>query len=276
MTPTPITREAVEASIAELRRGLWVWADDADKVADMLIALLARAEKGEEMAQFYKNAFRKIEADFAAVCVERDEARKQTKVALKMFRERPTAPHPIGQINNLERFLREDADAEVRELTTERDRLAGELAAIGSDLGIDEASTGPRDAVRNAVRMIAEAERERDRLAEELAEARKWAKVAIFSDSEYVKAVDQRADEIAAENATLTADLAAARETIEGIRGALQCMIELYQHANYGAFENGVTDPTGSIDEGNVIASRIYHKARAALAKANKTEGRDD
>ena len=158
---TDITREAVEARAALLRSDYA--ADGAAFDADMLIALLNerdqlnrelacqdalikdhlatimakdnqidaetfRAEKGEEMAQFYKDAFRKMEADFGVVCAERDEARKQTKVALKMLRERPTAPHPIDQMNNLERFLREDVDAEVRQLTADRDQLAEQLA----------------------------------------------------------------------------------------------------------------------------------------------------
>lgn len=49
---------------------------------------------------------------------------------------------------------------------------------------------------------------------------------------------------------------------------ALQDMLELCQHANGGAFSNGVTDATGSIDEGEVIAGKIEGRARAALAKA--------
>ena len=74
MTDTPITREAVEARAALLRSDYA--ADGAAFDADMLLALLARAEKGEEMAQFYKDAFRKMEADFRVVCVERDEAER--------------------------------------------------------------------------------------------------------------------------------------------------------------------------------------------------------
>lgn len=36
----------------------------------------------------------------------------------------------------------------------------------------------------------------------------------------------------------------------------------------HGDFRNGVTDPTGAIDEGNVTASRYFAAARAALSKA--------
>jgi hypothetical protein len=49
---------------------------------------------------------------------------------------------------------------------------------------------------------------------------------------------------------------------------ALDWMVELCHHANPGAFSNGVTDQTGSIDEGDVIASRIIGEARAALNAA--------
>lgn len=35
----------------------------------------------------------------------------------------------------------------------------------------------------------------------------------------------------------------------------------------HGDFRNGVTDPTGSIDEGNAIASQYLDALRAAIAK---------
>ena len=72
-------------------------------------------------------------------------------------------------------------------------------------------------------------------------------------------------DEYAAENERLRATISRQAEALAKAREALQCMIELHQHANDGAFENGVTDPTGSIDEGNVLASRIYNDACAAV-----------
>ena len=50
--------------------------------------------------------------------------------------------------------------------------------------------------------------------------------------------------------------------------GALKRMLELCLHANRGAFENGVTDSTGTIDEGDVIAARIMDEASKAIAKA--------
>ena len=67
--------------------------------------------------------------------------------------------------------------------------------------------------------------------------------------------------QLAERDATITRQ----SEALAKAKEALQCMIELHQHANDGAFENGVTDPTGSIDEGNVRASRIYDYARAAV-----------
>lgn len=39
----------------------------------------------------------------------------------------------------------------------------------------------------------------------------------------------------------------------------------------HGDFRNGVTDPTGSIDEGNVLASQYFEVLRAAITKAKAT-----
>ena len=52
----------------------------------------------------------------------------------------------------------------------------------------------------------------------------------------------------------------------------LKAMLELVDHANEGAFKNGVTDSTNSIDEGEVIASNYCERARAAVAKAELKE----
>ena len=40
-----------------------------------------------------------------------------------------------------------------------------------------------------------------------------------------------------------------------------------------GSYHNGVTDPTGSIDEGEVRAGQIYGALRAALAALQSKEG---
>lgn len=47
---------------------------------------------------------------------------------------------------------------------------------------------------------------------------------------------------------------------------ASEAVLEMCVH--HGDFRNGVTDPTGSIDEGNVIASRYLEALRLAIAKA--------
>ena len=62
--------------------------------------------------------------------------------------------------------------------------------------------------------------------------------------------------------------IAAAPDLLE----ALELMVELCHHANPGAFSNGVTDSTGLIDEGDVIASRIIGQARAALSRAAQSQ----
>lgn len=48
------------------------------------------------------------------------------------------------------------------------------------------------------------------------------------------------------------------------LRDALEMAMQLIDS---GGFKNGVTDSTGSIDEGEVRASRIYHDLRAALSE---------
>jgi hypothetical protein len=59
------------------------------------------------------------------------------------------------------------------------------------------------------------------------------------------------------------AELTAARD---GLRAALEGLYDLCLHANAGAWENGVTDPTGTLDEGMVHASGIMDVAFAALS----------
>lgn len=58
--------------------------------------------------------------------------------------------------------------------------------------------------------------------------------------------------------------IAAAPDLLE----ALKEMTELCLHTNAKAFHNGVTDATGSIDEGDHRASCIIDAALAAIAKA--------
>ena len=62
--------------------------------------------------------------------------------------------------------------------------------------------------------------------------------------------------------------IAAAPDLLE----ALQWALELYRRVNDGAFKNGVTDQTGSLNEGDVIAAKIIERARAAIAKATTLE----
>ena len=81
-----------------------------------------------------------------------------------------------------------------------REAVEARVALLLSDYAADGAAVDAG--------MLLELVNDRDRLAEKLAEARKWARDAIFFDSEYVKAVDQRANEIAAVNAILRRRLA--------------------------------------------------------------------
>jgi len=58
--------------------------------------------------------------------------------------------------------------------------------------------------------------------------------------------------------------IAAAPDLLE----ALKWLHELCIHANPGAFDNGNLDATGSIDEGDVLASKLIGGAQSAIAKA--------
>jgi hypothetical protein len=49
---------------------------------------------------------------------------------------------------------------------------------------------------------------------------------------------------------------------------ALKWLHELCIHANPGAFDNGNLDATGSIDEGDVLASKLIGGAQSAIARA--------
>jgi hypothetical protein len=58
---------------------------------------------------------------------------------------------------------------------------------------------------------------------------------------------------------------APAPDIVERLRAALEGMVDLCMNANRKAFHNGVTDSTGTMDEGDVMAGRIIDEARAAL-----------
>ena len=57
---------------------------------------------------------------------------------------------------------------------------------------------------------------------------------------------------------------------IERLREALAGLFDLCLNANAGAWRNGVTDATGTIDEGEVHASDYLDRARAALAQGGE------
>ena len=53
-------------------------------------------------------------------------------------------------------------------------------------------------------------------------------------------------------------------------------LLQLCWHANDGAFENGVTDPSGWIDQGDYYAVGIMDDARFALRRFGPEEGETD
>lgn len=54
-------------------------------------------------------------------------------------------------------------------------------------------------------------------------------------------------------------------EMVKELKAALGGITAMCEQ--HGDFRNGVTDPTGTIDEGDVVAGRVIGSARAALAK---------
>jgi hypothetical protein len=68
------------------------------------------------------------------------------------------------------------------------------------------------------------------------------------------------------------AELSRTRAEIERLRGLLRSAFELIAHARPGAFENGVKDSSDTIDEGEVIAGRIYEDIRKELDSHAKEE----
>ncbi|MFN7185965.1 MAG: hypothetical protein ACK5X3_12375 [Pseudomonadota bacterium] len=85
----------------------------------------------------------------------------------------------------------------------------------------------------------------------------------IMADVDVVALVRSK-DFDAATNAANARLIAAAPDLL----AALEHMYYLYLSAAPNAFANGVTDSTGTIDEGEVLASVDATNARAAIAKA--------
>lgn len=60
---------------------------------------------------------------------------------------------------------------------------------------------------------------------------------------------------------------------VVALRDSLERTYRLLASANDGAFENGVTDTTGAIDEGEVRASQIYFDAERTLNATREAIG---
>jgi hypothetical protein len=63
---------------------------------------------------------------------------------------------------------------------------------------------------------------------------------------------------------------AASAARIKALEGALSDLFHLCENANEGAFRNGVTDHSNTMDEGEVIAWRFMDNARALLKEADQ------
>jgi hypothetical protein len=90
-----------------------------------------------------------------------------------------------------------------------------------------------------------------------------------------IERLEAEVAELAEENALIRklankylAENTAIKEEVERMREALERLLDLVTLGASGdAFSNGVTDSTGTIDEGDVIAGCIIDEARAALAQ---------
>jgi hypothetical protein len=60
------------------------------------------------------------------------------------------------------------------------------------------------------------------------------------------------------------------RRRIKALEEALSDLLGLCENANAGAFRNGVTDHSNTVDEGEVIAWMIMDNARALLKEADR------
>lgn len=119
--PGRVTDDALfeaNRTIAKERDEARVWLDRAEKnFRDAALALgnwLLVPPDGGDLT--LAEGVDRIKAELEAVKADRDEALRQRDVAMKFLRDRPTAPHPVDQMNNLTKFLHEDAEAEVAEL----------------------------------------------------------------------------------------------------------------------------------------------------------------
>jgi len=59
-------------------------------------------------------------------------------------------------------------------------------------------------------------------------------------------------------------------QRIKALEEALSDLLHLCENANVGAFRNGVTDHSNTMDEGEVIAWRFMDNARARLKEADQ------
>lgn len=66
------------------------------------------------------------------------------------------------------------------------------------------------------------------------------------------------------------AGAAASEARIKALEEALSDLLSLCENAAAGAFRNGVTDTSNTIDEGEVIAWRFMDNARALLKEADQ------
>ena len=74
-------------------------------------------------------------------------------------------------------------------------------------------------------------------------------------------------DRIIREHDEYKAEIERLRREVQEARAALEAAEELYLQASPDAWKNGVTDPSGTSDEGEYLAARAYDQIRAAIAK---------
>jgi hypothetical protein len=101
---------------------------------------------------------RGLEARNAELVAERDKIKRQLAGAIKMLHERPTAPHPVDQLNNLSKALHEDAEAECNALRAQNAELVADQKTLDRVLDALDIADTDQDPVKLIVQMVSHIE----------------------------------------------------------------------------------------------------------------------
>ena len=254
MTPAPITREAVKARVAALRRSPGSM-NEIDTAAEMLLALLARAEKGENFAQFYKVAFRRVK-EGAKRRVESLNCRLDAALARAETAERERGYGDMLIADHLDTIRRRDEKVAT---------LTADLAAAKENV---ETKQHWLDKYEAALKLHLNSEPTTD---EAIASAIRETEYKYFGDyqlSEGQWDAIYTLVNAGRELVRMRTDLAAARKTIAGMREVENVFRSWDTQRDKFISQNGLWEKLLA-----TLPTAHAQEIRAALAQANKTEG---